>query len=255
VNSVQNPAYQAGLQAGLDARFAMAARHSRMVRLLRVAVPAAVFLAMAAIVFVSVFNPFRMLLPKLPVDMGNLVVSGTKITMETPHLSGYSTDQRPYELWAKTATQDLTDPDHVDLNALRAKVLMEDRSTVTLDARNGLFDSKQQVLDLHKDIFLQSSTGYEARLTQALVDIGKGTVMSDEHVDVKLLNGTLTADKLKITGGGEVVRFEGNVVMNLIMESPPAADVSGQPDSAPAAPVEPAPLKTRSISGKSANSK
>jgi len=239
----------------MDARFAMAARHSRMVRLLRVAVPAAVFLAMAAIVFVSVFNPFRMLLPKLPVDMGNLVVSGTKITMETPHLSGYSTDQRPYELWAKTATQDLTDPDHVDLNALRAKVLMEDRSTVTLDARNGLFDSKQQVLDLHKDIFLQSSTGYEARLTQALVDIGKGTVMSDEHVDVKLLNGTLTADKLKITGGGEVVRFEGNVVMNLIMESPPAADVSGQPDSAPAAPVEPAPLKTRSISGKSANSK
>ena len=255
MNSVQNPAYQAGLQAGLDARFAMAARHSRMVRLLRVAVPAAVFLAMAAIVFVSVFNPFQMLLPKLPVDMGNLVVSGTKITMETPHLSGYSTDQRPYELWAKTATQDLTDPDHVDLNTLRAKVLMEDRSTVTLDARNGLFDSKQQVLDLHKDIFLQSSTGYEARLTQALVDIGKGTVMSDEHVDVKLLNGTLTADKLKITGGGEVVRFEGNVVMNLIMESPPAADVSGQPDSAPAAPVEPAPLKTRSISGKSANSK
>jgi len=29
----------------------------------------------------------------------------------------------------------------------------------------------------------------------------------------KLLNGTLTADKLRITGGGEVVRFEGNVVM------------------------------------------
>jgi lipopolysaccharide export system protein LptC len=255
VNSVQNPAYQAGLQAGLDARFAMAARHSRLVRLLRVAVPAAVFLAMAAIVFVSVYNPFRMLLPKLPVDMGNLVVSGTKITMETPHLSGYSIDQRPYELWAKTATQDLTDPDHVDLNALRAKVLMEDRSTVTLDARNGLFDSKQQVLDLHKDIFLQSSTGYEARLTQALVDIGKGTVTSDEHVDVKLLNGTLTADKLKITGGGEVVRFEGNVVMNLIMESPPAADASGQPDSASAVPAETAPPKTRSISGKSANSK
>jgi lipopolysaccharide export system protein LptC len=253
VNSVQNPAYQAGLQAGLDARFAMAARHSRIVRLLRVAVPAAVFLAMAAIVFVSVYNPFRMLLPKLPVDMGNLVVSGTKITMETPHLSGYSTDQRPYELWAKTATQDLTDPDHVDLNALRAKLLMEDRTTVTLDARNGLFDSKQQVLDLHKDIFLQSSTGYEARLTQALVDIGKGTVTSDEHVDVKLLNGTLTADKLKITGGGELVRFEGNVVMNLIMDSPAAAD---QPDSASAVPAEPAPPgKTRSVSGKSANTK
>jgi lipopolysaccharide export system protein LptC len=230
VNSVQNSAYQ----AGMEVRFAVAARHSRMVRALRIAVPAIVILAMAAIVAVSVFNPFRMLLPKLPLDMGNLVVSGTKITMESPHLSGYSTDQRPYELWAKTATQDLTDPDHVDLRTLRAKVLMEDQTTVTLDARTGLFDSKLQLLDLHKDIFLQSSTGYEATLSQAFVDIGKGIVTSEEHVDVKLLNGTLTADRLRITGGGEVVRFEGNVVMNLVMDPP-----SPSPAAAPAKPANP----------------
>ena len=74
----------------MDARFAVAARHSRMVRILRVAVPAAVLLSVAAIVAVSVFNPFRMLLPKLPIDMGNLVVSGTKITMESPHMAGYT---------------------------------------------------------------------------------------------------------------------------------------------------------------------
>jgi lipopolysaccharide export system protein LptC len=252
VNSVQNPAYL----AGLEARFAGAARHSRMVRVLRIAVPVIVILAMTAIVAVSIFNPFRMLLPKLPVDMGNLVVSGTKITMESPHLSGYSTDQRPYELWAKTATQDLTDPDHVDLKALRAKILMEDRTTVTLDARNGLFDSKQQLLDLHKDIFLQSSTGYEARLSQAFVDIAKGTVTSEEHVDVKLLNGTLTADRLRITGGGELVRFEGNVVMNLVMDPPTPPGASGPPANTPAAPDPAAqPGKTRSISGKPANPK
>src|SRR5215204_3256827 len=109
---MQNPA----VDAGLEARFAGAARHSRMVRVLRIAVPTAVVLAMAAVVGVSIFNPFRMLLPKLPVDIGNLVVSGTKITMESPHLAGFSTDRRPYELWAKAATQDLTDPDHVELN-------------------------------------------------------------------------------------------------------------------------------------------
>jgi lipopolysaccharide export system protein LptC len=244
VNSVQNPAYL----AGLEARFAAAARHSRMVRILRIAVPAAVILALSGIIGVSIFNPFRMLLPKLPVDMGNLVVSGTKITMESPHLAGFSTDQRPYELWAKAAVQDLTDPDHVELKTLRAKVLMEDRSTVTMDARTGLFDSKQQLLDLRKDIFLQSSTGYEANLSQAYVDINKGTVTSDEHVDVKLLNGTLTADKLRIFNSGEVVRFEGHVVMNLIMDNPAPADAPAAPEPAP-------PPKTRSVSGKSANSK
>ena len=240
MNSLQNPA----IVAGMEARFASAARHSRMVRVLRIAVPATVVLAMASIVAVSVFNPFRILLPKIPVDMSNLVVSGTKITMESPHLAGYSTDLRPYELWAKAAIQDLTDPDHMELKTLRAKVMMEDKSTVTMDARTGYYDSKQQLLDLRKDIFLQSSTGYEARMTQAYVDLNKGTVISDEHVDVKLLNGTLTADKLRIYNSGEVVRFEGNVVMNLDnMGDPPAPE-----------PVAPPP-KTRSVSGKSSSTK
>ena len=245
MTSAQNPTYD----PGLEVRFAAAARHSRMVRMLRVAVPAAVLLALAGVLGISLFNPFRITgLAKLPVDMSNLVVSGTKITMETPHLAGFSTDQRPYELWAKAAIQDLTDPDHVELKTLRAKVMMEDKSSVTMDARTGYFDSKQQLLDLRKDIFLQSSTGYEARMTQAYVDINKGTVTSDEHVDVKLLNGTLTADKLRVFNGGEVVRFEGNVVMNLdnlsAAEEPPA----------PPAPAPP-PARTRSISGKSANPK
>ena len=250
MNSIQNPAYL----IGLEARFARAARHSRMVRLLRIAVPAAVLLAMASIVAVSIFNPFRILLPKLPVEIGNLVVSGTKVTMESPHLAGFSTDQRPYELWAKAAIQDLTDPDHVELKTLRAKVLMEDKSTVTMDARTGYYDSKEQMLDLRKDIFLQSSTGYEARMSQAYVDINKGTVTSDEHVDVKLLNGTLTSDKLRILNSGEVVRFEGNVVMNLDKLGDDSASAQPANEAAAAEPVAPPP-KTRSISNKPSHPK
>lgn len=211
VSSIQSQAYQASLQA----RFAIAARHSRMVRVLRVAVPAAVGIAMAVVVGASIFNPFRLLMPKLPLDVGSVVVSGTKITMESPHLAGYTPDRRPYDVRAKTATQDVTDPDHVELRTVRGKLLMEDRSTVTLDARTGMFDNKQQTLDLRKDIFLKTSTGTEARLTQAFIDLAKGTVDSDEHVDVTMTNGTVSSDRLRITGGGEVVRFEGNVVMHL----------------------------------------
>ena len=231
MNFIQNQAYD----ATLEARFRAAARHSRVVRILRVAVPAAVLLSMAVVIGVSIFNPWRILTANLPVGIDNLVVSGTKITMENPHMSGFSSDRRPYEMRAKAAIHDLADPDHVELRLIRAKVMMEDRSSVTLDARTGYFDSKQQLLELKKDIFLQSTTGYEAKLTQALVDINKGAVTSDEHVDVKLLNGTLVADRLKIINSGEIVRFEGNVVMNLTLD---------QPDAPPA--EEP---KTRSLGG------
>jgi lipopolysaccharide export system protein LptC len=245
VNSVQNLAHQ----VSLEARFAMAARHSRLVRILRIAVPGAVGLAMATVIGISVFNPFRMLMPKLPLDMDNLVVSGTKITMEAPHLSGYTPDQRPYEMWAKTAVQDVTDPDHVELNKLRTKLLMQDGSTVFLDSLTGLFDNKAQTLDLHKDIFLQTTTGYEARLSQAHVDMVKNTVDSDEHVDVKLTNGTLTSDRLHIINGGEVVLFEGNVVMHL-------DHFDDNSTTQAAAPAEPPPPPAKKRSGnKSANSK
>ncbi|PAY10479.1 LPS export ABC transporter periplasmic protein LptC [Bradyrhizobium sp. UFLA03-84] len=246
MNSVQNPAYV----TGLEARFAAAARHSRMVRILRVAVPAVVGVAMASIIFVSVYNPFREMIPKLPVEMDNLVVSGTKITMESPHIAGFSADGRPYEMWAKAAIQDVTDPDHVELKTIRAKVAQQDESTVTMDARTGFFDNKKQLLDLRQDIFLQSSTGYEAKLTQAFVDINKGNVSSDEHVDVKLLQGTLTSDRLRIYNSGELVRFEGNVVMYLDKLGDNNASAPAEAASPPP-PPPPAPPKAR----KSANTK
>jgi lipopolysaccharide export system protein LptC len=243
LSSIQNPAYQ----ASLEARFAVAARHSRMVRILRIAVPGAVALSLAAIIGISIFNPFRMLKAALPLDMSNLVVSGTKITMEKPHLSGFTPDQRPYEMWATTAVQDVTDPDHVELNKLRTKLLMQDGSTVFLDSLTGLFDNKAQTLELHKDIHLTTTTGYEAWLTQAHVDMAKNTVDSDQHVDVKLTNGTLSSDRLHIVNGGEVIIFEGNVVMHL--------DKLDDGSTAQAAPPEPAPPVKKKSPGKSANAK
>ncbi len=48
---------------------------------------------------VRCFNPWRMLV-NLPIEMGNLVVSGTKITMEAPRMAGFTPDGRAYEVSA-----------------------------------------------------------------------------------------------------------------------------------------------------------
>lgn len=198
----------------MDARFRIAARHSRRVRMMRVAVPAIVTVAMLVIVGASVFNPFR-ILAKLPLSIDNLVVSGTKVTMESPRLAGFMPDQRPYELRAKTAVQDIKDPNFIELNELDSTLAMEDKTKVRLLSRTGVFDTKAQLLDLRGDVFVQNSTGYEARTQQAQVDLGQGTVKSDTHVNVKLPNGTIDSDRMRITERGNVLRFEGNVVMNL----------------------------------------
>jgi lipopolysaccharide export system protein LptC len=221
--SVQSDNYQ----VGADARYAKAMRHSRRVHRMRRTVPVVVGAALLLIAGLSLFNPFR-ILSKLPIDIGKLAVSGTRITMDSPHLAGFTPDQRPYELWAKAAVQDVANPNNVELQELRAKVQMEDKSDLTMEASRGLFDTKTQLLALKENILLISSTGYEARLTQADVDLGSGSVSSDEPVAVKLLNGTLDANRLRITENGALVRFEGGVSMILIPDQPaPGASNAG----------------------------
>ena len=129
--------------------------------------------------------------------------------------------------------------------------------STTTPERHEFQTEVRQLLDLmihslysHKDIFLRTTTGYEARLSQAFVDMVRNTVDSDEHVDVKLTNGTLSADRLRITDGGEVIRFEGNVVMHLDHLGTDDGAAEQAPAPQPAAP----PAKSRS-NGKSANAK
>lgn len=216
MNSVRDPVYL----AALEVRFAAAARHSRLVRVLRKAVPAAIVVSMLVILGISVFNPFRML-AGLPIDFGNVVVSGTKITMQSPHMAGFTPDRRPYEMNATTAMQDITNPNFIELETLKAKVEMGDKSIVLMDARRGFFKNREQLLDLYEDVILRSPT-YVARLSEATVDLGKGTVVSDKPVNVKMIDGVLDAQRLEITGRGELMIFRGGVTMLLSPIDKPA---------------------------------
>jgi lipopolysaccharide export system protein LptC len=159
------------------------------------------------------------MLARLPINIDNLVVSGTKVTMEQPHLSGFTSDARAYELTADTAAQDMTKPDMVELRNIRAKVEMQDKSMMELTAINGFYDSKGETLRLDRDIRLNTS-GYRARLSEAMIDIRKGNVVSEHPVEVKMLQGTLNANRLDIVDSGEVVRFHDGVVMDMMLNPP-----------------------------------
>jgi lipopolysaccharide export system protein LptC len=196
--------------------FRAARRHSRLVRILRVAIPLAVLLGFTGVFLITYFNPLRML-ARLPVDIGQLVVSGSKITMEKPHLSGFTRDERAYELTADSARQDLTKPDLIELHNIHAKVQMQDKSTMEISAANGVYDSKAEILKLDQSIELSSTTGYRGQLSEATIDIRKGNVVSEQPVAVQMLQGTLNAERLEIVDSGVLVRFEGGVNMTLML--------------------------------------
>jgi lipopolysaccharide export system protein LptC len=229
LQSVRDPTYL----AALEARFAVAARHSRRVRFARIAIPAVIGLALLVVLGLSFFNPFRMI-TNLPIDIGKVSVSGTTITMEAPRMAGFTSDKRPYEIEARNARQDVKDPTNVDLDFIKGHVTMEDQSLVFIDARRGNFNNKTQLLHLQEKIFLKSSTGYEARLTDALVDMDKSSVHSDQPVKVKLLNGNLDANNLDIINNGALVSFGGGVSMDLNLDNDPAPAQTATSNASPA---------------------
>ncbi len=194
--------------------FRAARRHSRLVRILRIAIPVAVVFGLTVVVLLTYFNPARMF-AKLPVDIGHLVVSGTKITMEKPRLTGFTRDARVYDLTANAAAQDLTKPNLVELSDIHAKLQMQDKSMMRLTADSGLYNSKLETLKLDKNIVLISSTGYQGWLSEAAIDIRKGHVLSTHPVKVKMLQGMLNAKGLEVTNSGEVMHFVGGVDMVL----------------------------------------
>jgi lipopolysaccharide export system protein LptC len=220
-------AYWTMSRGDADRAFNAARRHSRAVRILRIAVPAGVTVGIIIITLITYLNPLRML-AKLPINLDNLVVSGTKVTMEGPRLTGFTHDARAYELTADTAAQDMTKPDFVELRNIRAKVEMQDKSSINLSAVSGIYDSKGETLRLEQNILLNSSTGYQGRLSEAMIDIRKGNVVSEHPVEVKMLQGTLTANRLDIVDSGDLVRFHGGVVMDMMMNQPPQAKSDAQ---------------------------
>jgi lipopolysaccharide export system protein LptC len=197
--------------------FRRAKRHSRWIRFMRFAIPASIALMGVGALFMTQFEPLRMLtrLSGLPVDIGSLVISGTKITMQQPRIAGFTRDSRPYELTAHAAAQDVTKPDTIELQGLSGTTEMADHTVFSLTAASGIYDTKADRLMLQKDVVLKSSGGLAVRLSEAMVDIKNGTVVSDKPVQVDLAQGTVSANRLEVAGSGDVIRFDGEVTMVL----------------------------------------
>jgi lipopolysaccharide export system protein LptC len=206
--------------------FQSARRHSRLVRTLRIAIPIAVVASLTVVFLVTYFNPLRML-AKLPINMNNLVVSGTKITMENPRMSGFTKDERAYEFSAEAAAQDLTKPDIVELRNIHGKLQMEDKSMMEMSADVGTYNTKLETLKLERNIVLSSSTGNKGRLSVAEVDVKKGNVVSDQPVELEMLQGKLNANRLEIVDSGDLVRFLEGVDMVMMLDNTPIPKPAG----------------------------
>ena len=209
--------------SGLDrvAAFAASRRHSARVRWLKRFIVVAMAGGCAWLAISAIYDPFRVL--PSSISVGEVNLSGTRITMDLPRLSGFRNDGRPYQVTAKSASQDIKTPSLVELSDLEADVGMADKSRAHVTARNGHYDSAKELLNLNTDVELKADNGYDVKLETADIDFHAGSLLSERPVSVTMSNGSITANRMMITDNGKRLTFEGNV-RSILLPAAAAAD-------------------------------
>lgn len=202
--------------------FSKARRHSHWVRFAKIAIPVGSLMALAGVFAVAYMEPFKQV---EDLSFDSIGVSGTNVTMEAPKLTGFKNDNRPYEVTASAATQDVRKPNFVELKDLRARIVTDDKGSVArMQAEIGVLDTQKERMNLRQDVRVTTDAGQEVRLRSAAVDFKAGSVASDEPVTVLLgSNGQIEAEGLRVIDNGRVMTFKGRVRTTF---TPAAADTS-----------------------------
>jgi lipopolysaccharide export system protein LptC len=197
------------LQPTDDGTYRAAMRHSARVRFFRKAIPVTCVAAMVGPIAWGVVAPFARSVAD--VKVGPMSVSGTKVTMESPKLSGFKKDNKAYEVTAQQAIQDLKQPSVVELNMLTARMEQDDRKFARLTSDWGRLDQTADRLDLKGNVRVRTDNGYEADMLSARISVKTGDVVSTEPVTVRSQTGTISADRMEVRDNGKHAVFEGRV--------------------------------------------
>ncbi len=201
------------------AAFGAARRHTRLVHILRRVIPVAAL----ALVVIPFLAPLGGKLAN--VSVSSVGITGGKVRMETPKLSGYRKDNRPYQVTAVNAFQEIKNPTQIELQSLTARIQMEREGMVTVNAKTGLFDTQKEKLRLVDDVKIRTESGHDMQMRVADVDFKSGTVVSKEPVKVSLGETTVDANTLDVKNNGELIVFEGRV--RAFIRNAPACTIAG----------------------------
>ncbi len=199
--------------------------YSRFVTLAKLLLPT-VAVALIAAVFIW---------PQLqPRDSGfNLGFSELKIgdaerlRMINPRYTGLDQNQLPYEVTAEVANQDSPKADDIELEKPKADMTLSDGTWIAIEAPEGNYGQKTQLLDLFGGVNLFHDSGYEFNSPTARVDLTKGTAEGNERITGHGPFGDAEGEGFRLLDKGKTIIFTGKSKVVLYSEG----DSSPQPST------------------------
>lgn len=193
-------------------QFVLARRHSTIVRLLKMLLPACAVLVMSSYA-VSVQRSVKVGDGELKV--GPIAFSSDVLTMHNPHYEGYGKDGSRFSVSARAAEQDVAQKGPIRLTTIQGKIVQPNNVSTSIRATRGLFDSDANELELLDGIEIKSSDGMAARLSRAKLFLTESKVVSTEPVEVEMSAGTLRGNAMVLLQKSREVTFSDGVEARL----------------------------------------
>lgn len=229
-----------GLQlAGVDRarEFRKARLRTRIVRVLRVAFPAAA-VGLIGVYGLTIAQKSGVVSPDAISELSIRKVLPTDLVMKNPRYEGFSDDGGSYVFTAKTAKQDILQPNLIALDGIVGELYQADKTRTDITAARGQYSNDSSVLQLFDQINIDSQTGLKARLTEATLRIKTDLITSSQPVVVEFPNGSVKSLRLTLYQKKREAYFAGSVVAELTpppdetKKDTPAPEEKSDPTSA-----------------------
>jgi lipopolysaccharide export system protein LptC len=200
--------YERNSANSLERHYAKAKRHSKHVSFMHILLPSLLVIFVAGILLMTFAQ--RLIL-QLPFNIDGLVVSGSKISMLSPNLTGYMKDNRAYSVKADRAEQDLKTPTLVDLFNMHGVFDLENGGKATLKAVSGTMQSDKELISFKEGVTVETTSGHFAKTSEAFVNAKAGLITAPNAVYLKMPTGEMTAASMEIRDSGKYMLFERDV--------------------------------------------
>lgn len=154
---------------------------------------------------------FESLAPKAPAGIGKSNKQQEHVTVSLSTITGFDSQDQPYEITSHRAIQDNEASNIVHLQNVAGKLEKKGGETLFVDADRARYDSNSRKLRLDGNVRIVSEGRYVAKMPWARVTLNDKRLYTDAPVIVHYGATTVGANGLQIEDGGKVIQFFNRV--------------------------------------------
>lgn len=193
--------------------FRRARRHTLLVKVMRIGLPALATVALAGYGLVVLG---ALSLQSVGVKLGEIRVTSEDLKMKNPSYFGVGADGSRYEVRAREAAVDLAQTGPIRLTGIDGDLFQTNGVVTRLKATQGTLENASGRLELFDGVDIEGTDGLKARLRSAEILTKENRISSKEPVIAAMPAGTVRGDSLVLMTKQKTGVVAGNVQLQLV---------------------------------------